>query len=174
MYQHLSGMCKTMQELADQGKGLSRDFFRELTNVKRHLGCFEKPKQELVGDIKKRVQDCDNEFKKRFCLDRPDVNEEELMAVPPIEGIDVDAIFHEPDAVEIQRAVMKLKNGKTTDMIGVQAEVLKAATQSDKVAKWFAKAVIAIWRGGDIPAHWLHSLGYMIWKKKNPKEKLKN
>ena len=175
LYEHLTDMCNKMQAIADEGKGLPRDFFRELSNVKRFLGCYENPKSELLTDVKARVKEMDNFFQEtRFCQGRPMVSEEEILSVPPIEGIDVDAIFTEPDQEEVLRAVMALKNGKTTDIKGVQAEVLKAATRNPKVGEWFAKAVIEIWRGAQIPKHWLDALGFLIWKHKHPKSNLKN
>lgn len=174
MYRHLANLCNDMQELADQGKGLPRDFFRELDNVKRFLGCYERPKRELVGNVKSKVKEMDTFFKKRFCQTRPMADEEEILNVPPIEGIDVDALFTEPDRGEILKAVMALKNGKTTDMIGLQAEALKAATQSPVVAEKFTDLTLATWRGEVMPKHWLQSLGVTIWKGKHPKCNLKN
>ena len=175
LYSHLTTMCDKMQSIADEGKGLSRDFFRELTNVKRFLGSYERPKKELIADVKARVKEMDNFFKNtRFCQERPWLDEDEILSVPPIEGIDVDAIFTEPDQAEVLRATMALKNGKAADIKGVQAEVLKAATKSPRVGTWFAKAVIEIWRGRQIPDHWLEALGFLIWKQKHPKTDLKN
>ena len=40
LYLHLKKKCDKMQDLADAGKGLPRDFFKELANVKRFLGCY--------------------------------------------------------------------------------------------------------------------------------------
>ena len=174
MYHHFTDMCNRMQDLAETGKGLSRNFFRELGNVKKFLGCYEKPKQELVGNVKKRISEMDSFFKKRFCQGRPQMNEEELLSVPPIEDIDVASIYSEPGEDEILRAVMSLKNGKTTDIVGVQAELIKSATRSRAVAKKFAELTLAIWRNRTMPQHWLHSLGCTIWKNKHPKSNLKN
>ena len=64
MYKHFTGMCDKMQGLADAGKGLPRDFFRELDNVKRFRVCYEKSKQELLGNVVKRVKEMDSYFKK--------------------------------------------------------------------------------------------------------------
>ena len=175
LYTHLTKMCNEMQSIADAGKGLSRDFFRELSNVKRFLGSYERPKKELMANVKKRIEEMDNFFKTtRFCQQRPLIDEEEILSVPPIQDIDVDAIFSEPDRAEVLRAVSKLKNGKTTDIKGVQAEVLKAAVKSPRVGRWFADVVINIWRGSPLPAHWLDALGFLIWKGKHPKSNLKN
>ena len=174
MYRHFAGMCNKMKNLAEMGKGLSRNFFRELSNVKKFLGCYEKPKQELVGNVEKRVSEMDSFFKKRFCQGRPQMDEDELLAVPPIQGIDVDSIFSEPTDDEILRATMALKNGKTADIVGLQAELLKAATRNRAVGKKFIRLVLAIWRGETMPNHWLQSLGCTIWKNKHPKSNLKN
>ena len=174
MYKHFNGMCDKMESLAQAGRGLSRYFFKELSNVKRFLGNYEKTKHELVNNVKKRVSDMDNFFKKRFCQERPMLDEEEILRVPPIQGIDVNRIFAEPDADEILRATMKLKNGKAADITGIQAEALKAVTRGGQVGAKFAQLVQAIWRGEQMPTHWLQALGCTIWKGKHPKSCLKN
>ena len=174
MTKHMKSMCIDMQALAEQGKGLPRHFFKELEQVKRFLGCYERPKHELLNDIKRRINKMDNFFKKRFCAERPLVDEEEILSVPPIEGIDVDAIFSQPDKEEIMRAVKALKNGKAADITGCQAEVLKAAMTSTLVSDKFAELILAIWTGGGMPPAWLQSLGCTIWKGKHPKSDLTN
>ena len=123
MSKHMASMCDDMQALAEEGRGLSRNFFRDLQNVKRFLGCYERPKHELIDDVRKRIRDMDSFFKKRFCQERPLMDEEEILNVPPIEGVDTKAIFAEPNKAEIIKAVGALKNGKAADIAGCQAEV---------------------------------------------------
>ena len=174
MTNHMRSMCMGMQDLAEQGRGLCRHFFRELEQVKRFLGCYEKPKHELLNDIKGRLKKMDSFFKKRFCAERPMIDEEEILSVPPIEGIDTDAIFSQPDKAEIIRAVKALKNGKAADIMGCQAEVLKAVMKSASVSDKFVELALSIWRGSPMPPAWLRSLGCTIWKGKHPKSDLKN
>ena len=106
---------------------------------------------------------------RRFTTVRNDISMEEILAVPPVQGLDIEAIFTRPDAAEVFSAVMALKNNRAPDIVGVQAEVLKAAVQHQEVLHKLTELVLRIWDGGDIPDHWLESLGCTIWKGKHPK-----
>ena len=95
----------------------------------------------------------DTHFMKRFRTIRNGISMEEILSVPPIEGVDVEAIFTRPDAVEIRSAVMALSNNRSPDILGVQAEVLKVAVQSQLVLEKLTELVLRFWDGGDIPDH---------------------
>ena len=176
MKEHVERICSEAAETSDGGKKLPRDFFQHVGRVKRFLGCYERPAKLLLRDPVKRVNDGDNFFSKRFNHVCSQIDEEEILSIPPLNVPGVERMFDPPDRDETYRAVMALRNGKSPDITGVQAEVLKAAVQRRVVLQKVHNMIHdMIWVGDcPFPKHWLESLGFTIWKGKPPRDDLEN
>ena len=173
MTDHVKRICQEAADVTDGGKRLPRDFFEHVGRVKRFIGCYQRPVKILFKDPRKKVDEGDKFFSKRFNHVCESINEEEILSVPPLNIPDVESMFAPPDAQETYRAAMALRNGKSPDIKGVQSEMLKAVLQRRVVLHKLHKMIISIWEGGEIfPKHWLESLGFTIWKRKHPRENL--
>ena len=175
MTDHLNKICAEASGTTDGGKKLPREFYEHVGRVKRFLGCWERPAKLLLRDPTKRIKEQDDWFVKRFTMESETVDEDEILSIPPLNIHGVEDIFVAPDRLETYRAVMALRNGRSPDIVGVQAEVLKAAIQSTVVLEKLHGMISGIWEGDEpFPSHWLESLGCTIWKKKEPKDNLDN
>ena len=173
--EHVRRICQEAADTTDGGKKLPRAFFQHVGRVKRFLGCYEKPAKILLRNPRKKVDEGDAFFSKRFNQVCDTIDEEEIFSIPPLNIPDVESMFEAPDATETYRAAMALNNGKSPDINGVQAEMLKAVVQRKEVLNKFHTMILSIWNGEDpFPPHWLNSLGFTIWKRKHPKENLDN
>ena len=174
MNDHMQGILNDAATVAD-GKKLPREFFRHVGRVKRFIGCYERPAKLLLRNPVRRIQEQDDWFKKRFNIICESISEEEILSIPPLDVPGIEEIFVAPEEAETFKAVMALRNGKSPDINGVQAEVLKAAVQSRIVLRKLHNMISEIWKGGKpFPSHWLKSIGCTIWKGKQPKDDLDN
>ena len=173
MADHVRRICQEAADMTDDGKKLPRDFFEHVGRVKRFIGCYQRPAKILFKDPRKKVDEGDNFFHKRFNQVCETIDEEEILSVPPLNIPDVESMFGTPDAEETYRAAMALRNGKSPDIKGVQAEMLKAVIQRRAVLLKVHEMILSIWEGREeFPKHWLESLGFTIWKRKHPRENL--